>query len=98
MSKIINCIKKYYRVDYLAHLLAGIGLSEFAFTIVHIFNGNLIHYSIAASIVLFIVFAKDVIWDKWMKKGTFEWADIIIGCFGVLLVIAQWLLMLFIKL
>lgn len=94
MSKIIDWIKKYYRVDYLAHLLAGITLGEFAFTIVHIFSGSLIYYIIAALIVLFIIFAKDVIWDKWMKKGTFEWADIIIGCLGLLMVIIQWLLLL----
>lgn len=94
MSKIIDWIKKYYRVDYLAHLLATISLGELFFTVVHIFNGNLIHYITAALVVLFIIFAKDVIWDKWMKKGTFEWADIIIGCLGLLMVIIQWLLLL----
>jgi hypothetical protein len=25
---------------------------------------------------------KDVIWDLWLKKGCFEWADIIITCVG----------------
>ena len=94
MRKIIDWIKKYYRVDYLAHLLAGITLGELVFTIVHIFSGSIIHYIIATLVVLFVIFAKDVIWDKWMKKGTFEWADIIIGCLGLLMVIIQWLLLL----
>lgn len=29
--------------------------------------------------------AKDFIWDKWLKKGTFEWADIMSGLTGCLI-------------
>lgn len=94
MNKIIAFIKKYYRVDYLAHLLAGIGLGEFTFTFAHIFGNNFINYCVAVFLSLLVIFYKDVVHDKWMKKGTFEWADIIIGCSGLSLVIIQWLLLL----
>lgn len=89
-----NIIDKLYRVDYLAHFIAGICLTELFFTIIHIFHSNFIAYLIATLYTLAIIFGKEFIYNKWMKKGTFEWMDIILGCSGLVLVIIQWLLLL----
>lgn len=94
IDKIIAFLKKYYRVDYLAHLLVGIGLSEMTLTITHMFRGNFIHYLITILGVIFVILFKDIVYDKWLKKGTFEWPDLIIAFIGVGLVIVQWLLLL----
>lgn len=94
MDKIIAFLKKLYRVDYLAHFLVGICLTELSFTIIHICKGKFIAYLIATLCILAIIFGKEFVYDKWMKKGTFEWMDIIVGCSGVVLVIIQWLLLL----
>lgn len=94
MDKIIEFIKKLYRVDYLAHILFGICATELLFTIIHITRGNFVAYLIATLCIVAIIFDKEFIYDKWLKKGTFEWLDIIVGCSSVLLVIIQWLLLL----
>ena len=94
IDKIIAFIKKYYKVDYVTHFLAGVVLGEFTFTMVHIFNSTILNYGIATAVCLFVIFFKDVVWDKWWGKGTFEWADIILGCLGLIIVVIQWLLLL----
>lgn len=33
-----------------------------------------------------MAFGKEFVWDKWAKKGTFEWADINVTLVGCLLV------------
>jgi hypothetical protein len=35
-------------------------------------------------------FAKEFVWDKWLKKGTFEWKDIYFTCFGGLTATILW--------
>ena len=94
IQKIIAFLKKLYRVDYLAHLLIILLLGEASFTTVHMFRGNFIAYLIVSLVILLIIFGKDFVYDKWMKKGTFEWMDIILGCSSLVFVIVQWLLLL----
>lgn len=94
IQKIIVFIKKAYRVDYLAHLLAGILLAETFFTLAHIFHGNFLYYLIGAIVAIAVIFFKDYIDDKIRHKGTFEKFDIIMGITGVILVVIQWLFLL----
>ena len=41
--------------------------------------------SISFGVVLVLAISKEVIYDKWCKKGTPEWKDLWIGLFGALL-------------
>jgi hypothetical protein len=40
------------------------------------------------------MFGKEFIYDKWLKQGTFDWMNIILGGSGMVLVAIQWLLLL----
>ncbi|MDH7554352.1 MAG: hypothetical protein QHH74_11915 [Spirochaetota bacterium] len=62
------------RKDYLYHLIAGFLISG----ITGIFIQGLIVFIPA----LIAAFAKEFIWDKWMRRGIFEWKDIYFTCWG----------------
>lgn len=55
------------RTDYLLHTLAGLGIAEF------MYDFGVLPAIIAVTIAALL---KDVMWDKLLKKGTFEWNDI----------------------
>lgn len=94
INKFITFLKRYYRVDYLAHFIAGVGFTELFYTISSILGDKLIYYIISILLSIFIIFFKDIVYDKLMKKGTFEWVDIIMGCIGIIIVTIQWVLLL----
>lgn len=85
---------KIYRVDYLAHFIAGAAGLEGLFTLCHIFKANVWWYVASIILMILVVFSKDIIYDLILKKGTFEWFDIIMGFSGIIFIVIQWLLLL----
>lgn len=61
--------------DKILHLLAGYAVAL-----------TLGIFSPAAGAVAGILaaFGKEFVWDKWMKRGTFEWQDLNVTLVGVL--------------
>lgn len=45
----------------------------------------LLPWWIAAILTMFVGILKELIWDKWLKKGTPEWRDIISDFIGILI-------------
>lgn len=87
-------IKKYFRADYLAHFIIPVILGEILFTIGYELANKPLTYILFVICILLGIFGKEFIWDKWAKQGTFEWADILIGCSGLAFVVIQWLFIL----
>ena len=38
--------------------------------------GNFVNIGLAAFAGIFIGFFKEIIWDAWLKKGSFQWKDL----------------------
>lgn len=71
MKKILNWINK----DGALHILCCFAIVTAAAHIVNI--------GLACFIAIFAGFAKEIIWDAWMKKGKFEWRDIVCDLIGM---------------
>jgi len=54
--------------DKKLHLLAGLALSLLA--------GLFVCPSFGLAVAVVAGLGKDVVWDRWLKRGTFEWLDI----------------------
>lgn len=70
MKKIIN----YIGTDGLLHILACYAIA--------VTCGIYLNAGLALFIAVFIGVAKEVIWDGWMKKGSFEFKDLISDMIG----------------
>lgn len=70
MRKIMNWIG----TDGLMHIMACFGIAAAL--------GNYVNAGLAFFIAVFIGFAKEIIWDAKLKKGAFEWKDIICDMMG----------------
>ena len=56
------------RADKLKHFSAGLALSLAA--------GLFVCPSFGLAVAVVAGLGKDVVWDRWLKRGTFEWLDI----------------------
>lgn len=79
----IGRILSWFGTDGLAHII----VSAVLLLILQV----IFPWDISVLVTLFIGIAKEMIYDKWMKKGTPQWKDIIcdivgivIGCMGYL--------------
>lgn len=68
------------RSDYQKHFLAGMAI---AFVVVAVFD-PLPGYALICAVL--IGGAKELIWDKWLKRGTLEWPDFLWTAFGGLII------------
>lgn len=68
--------------DKIKHLIAGFLISGL--------TGFFLQGLIVFIPALLAGLAKEFIWDKWMKRGTFEWKDIAFTCWGGLLATFLW--------
>lgn len=73
----IGRLLKYFGQDGLAHILVSLVLC----TVLGVF----LPLWAAVLIVLAIGIAKELVWDRWLKKGTAEWRDIVSDAVGILL-------------
>lgn len=73
MIHVLNQIRK----DDLLHIL----FSVIIMTVLKL----LLPWWIAALLTLLVGILKELIWDKWLKKGTPEWRDIISDFIGILI-------------
>lgn len=69
----------YFGQDGLTHILVSLILYAVLEAFMPIW--------IAALVTLAVGFIKELVWDKWLKKGTAEWRDIIADVVGILLVV-----------
>lgn len=68
------------KLDYFKHIIAGFLLSALTAFVIHIWSYKLM---ILSAVVAFGVgVAKELIWDKWLKKGTPEWQDAFATLYG----------------
>lgn len=73
MRKILNWINK----DGAMHMLCCFAIVTAA--------GHIVNIGIAVFVAVFAAFFKEIIWDAWMGRGTFEWHDIACDLFGTLI-------------
>ncbi|HRS20960.1 MAG TPA: hypothetical protein P5510_04300 [Clostridia bacterium] len=74
MEKIMN--------DKIKHIIAGFLISGLV--------GFFLHGLIVFIPALIAGLAKEFVWDKWMKRGTFEWKDIGFTIWGGALATILW--------
>ena len=67
----------WFGVDGLAHMLVSLILCAVL--------AAFLPWWAAVLITLVVGFIKELVWDRWLKKGTAEWRDIIADAIGVLL-------------
>lgn len=76
------------RIDYIKHMIAGFLISGLTAFVIHIWSCELM---ILSAVVAFGVgVAKELIWDKLLGRGTFEWKDIYFTCWGGALATILW--------
>ena len=73
IKNVLNQIRK----DDLLHIL----VSVIIMTVLKL----LLPWWIAALITLLVGILKELIWDKWLKKGTPEWRDIVSDIIGIII-------------
>lgn len=73
----IGRLLKYFGQDGLTHILVSLVLCAVL--------GAFLPLWAAVLITLAIGIAKELVWDKWLKKGTAEWKDIIADAVGITL-------------
>lgn len=72
-------MKKFFDligIDGIAHFFACVSIA--------LALGYFVHFGIATFMAIFIGFAKEIIWDAGLKKGTFQWKDILCDIVGAL--------------
>ncbi len=62
--------------DKILHLLAGYAIA---------LTFGLLSPAAGAIAGILAAFGKEFVWDKWMKRGTFEWQDLNVTLVGVLI-------------
>lgn len=65
----------WFGVDGLAHMLVSLILCAVLAAFMPVW--------IAALVAIAIGFIKELVWDRWLKKGTAEWRDIIADVVGI---------------
>lgn len=73
IKNVLNQIRK----DDLLHIL----VSVIIMTVLKL----LLPWWIAALLTILIGILKELIWDKWLKKGTPEWRDIVSDIIGIII-------------
>lgn len=73
IKNVLNQIRK----DDLLHIL----FSVIIMTVLKL----LLPWWIAAILTMFVGILKELIWDKWLKKGTPEWRDIVSDIIGIII-------------
>lgn len=73
IKNVLNQIRK----DDLLHIL----FSVIIMTVLKL----LLPWWIAAILTMFVDILKELIWDKWLKKGTPEWRDIVSDIIGIII-------------
>lgn len=73
IKNVLNQIRK----DDLMHIL----VSVIIMTVLKL----LLPWWIAALLTILIGILKELIWDKWLKKGTPEWRDIVSDIIGIII-------------
>lgn len=73
MKKILNWINK----DGALHILCCLAIVT---SLAH-----LLHPALAFFLGVFVGFAKEILWDAWMRKGQFSWHDIVCDLVGSVL-------------
>lgn len=73
IKNVLNQIRK----DDLLHIL----FSVIIMTVLKL----LLPWWIAALLTLLIGILKELIWDKWLKKGTPEWRDLLSDIIGIII-------------
>lgn len=76
-QKIDEFCFNHMRMDGAQHLIAGILIYDVLKYLIPVWSAILI--------TLIILVAKEVVVDKWVKKGVADWHDIIWGAIGLLL-------------
>ena len=76
INQIKNFLKKLTQIDKLVHNLINYAL---VFTI-----AVLINYWIGLIVAVVFSCLKEFVWDKWLKKGCFEVADLVSNGLGML--------------
>jgi hypothetical protein len=74
MEKFKNFYKKYINTDGVLHFLVSFSIT--------VSIGLFLNVGLAYFIAVFIGFTKEIIWDSALKKGTFQWKDIIFDLLG----------------
>lgn len=70
MKKILNWINK----DGALHIICCLAIVTSL--------ANFLHPALAFFLGVFIGFAKEILWNAWMKKGQFSWHDIVCDLIG----------------
>lgn len=76
LDKIKTFLKKLTQTDKLLHNLINYAV---VFTI-----AILTKYWIGLIVAIVFSCLKEFVWDKWLKKGCFEIADLVSNCLGIL--------------
>lgn len=73
MKKILD----YFGLDGLLHIICCMVIMQL--------SGNFLPLWVAVLITAAIGLGKEFIWDKWLKKGTFEKRDLLADAVGIIL-------------
>ena len=76
MNKIKTLLKQLIQIDKITHNLINYAIL-FTFAV-------LTKYWIGLIIALTFSLLKEFVWDKWLKKGTFEIADLVSNGLGII--------------
>lgn len=76
MEKIFAFVKKLLQINKITHNLINYCV---LFTI-----AVLTKYWIGLIVAVVLSCLKEFVWDKWLKKGCFETADLVSNCLGIL--------------
>ena len=76
MEKIFAFVKKLLQIDKITHNLINYCV---LFTL-----AVLTKYWIGLIVAVVLSCLKEFVWDKWLKKGCFEIADLVSNCLGIL--------------
>lgn len=80
------------RIDLIKHLIVGFLISFISAFAIHFWNIKLMWLGVI--IALLIGLGKELIWDKWLGKGTCEfkdlWCDLWGGLAGIILAYVIW--------
>lgn len=76
MEKIFDFVKKLLQIDKITHNLINYCV---LFTI-----AVLTKYWIGLIVAVVLSCLKEFVWDKWLKKGNFEIADLVSNALGIL--------------
>lgn len=79
----MNFLRKIQQ-DKLLHFIANAIITFFIFVIFSFFTSSIISLASAFVISLLVATAKELVWDKALKKGVCNFKDFIWGFFGTL--------------